>query len=180
MGKINYWLKNLKNLPKNTYLCWKYPFLKFYSDKNKIFHISSWYDCIPKGWKKSFGMQMIKEISDSLIRYGGKNAVKKYQILDIKEKYGTLHWYDYRSTIEIHKIIYKYEQISEHTCISCGRVATVQSTGWICPYCNDCIGDKNHIHFGHKSGPSWYGWNGNIDSIPEEIWNEEEEFLNKT
>ena len=36
----------------------------------------------------------------------------------------------------------KYENLSYHTCINCGKPATKISTGWICPYCDNCIGDR--------------------------------------
>ena len=39
---------------------------------------------------------------------------------------------------EIQTIINKYEDISYHTCISCGKPAKYLSTGWICPYCEKC------------------------------------------
>ena len=124
---------------------------------------------------------MIREINDSLRRTGGKEAVNRYNIDQIKEKWGVLHWYDSYSTTEVCKIIQKYEEISEHTCIICGKPATVRTTGWICPYCDDCIPKKEpFIHFGHTNGPKWYGWEGNIDSIPEEKWEEEEDYLNET
>ena len=39
---------------------------------------------------------------------------------------------------EDNKTINKYEDISYHTCISCGKPAKYLSTGWICPYCEKC------------------------------------------
>lgn len=177
--RIKWKLKDLKRLPKATYLCWKYPFLKPWDKKKRFFQTWCEYYAIPKGWRKAFGLHMIREINDSLRRTGGKEAVNSYSIDQIKEKWGVLHWYDSYSTTEVDKIINKYEEISEHTCIICGKPATVRTTGWISPYCDDCVGDQYHIHFGHKLGPKWYGWDGNIDRIPEEKWKEEEDYLNK-
>lgn len=177
--KIKWFLKDLKRLPKATYLCWKYPFLKPWNRKKRFFQTWCEYYDIPEGWRKAFGLQIVKEINDSLIRTGGRKAVKQYCIDQIKEKFGGLRWYDTYGTTEVHKIINKYETISYHTCIGCGKPATVQTTGWICPYCDNCI-PKNHnyVHFGHKNGPKWYDWEGNIDWVPEEQWNAEEELLN--
>lgn len=178
--KIKWFLQDLKNLPKATYLCFKYPFLKFYNKRNRFFQTSCYLFCMPIGWRKAFGIQMCNEIKESLLRTGGKSAVNNYYIDDVKEKFGGLRWYDSHSTVEVEKIINKYENISYHTCIVCGKPANVRTTGWICPYCNEHIPEhQNYIHFGHKHGMSWYGWTGNIDRIPEEEWNEEEELFSK-
>ena len=168
----------LKRLPKTTYLCWRYPFLKLYLDKDKFFCTWCYYYAIPSGWRKAFGLQMLEEIRRSLIRTGGKKALKSMSIQDVKEKFGSLQIYC-SATPEVYKIIQKYEYISSHTCINCGKPATVITTGWICPYCNDCVGDKYCVHFGHKYGMFWYGWTGNIDYIPKEQWEKEEKFLNE-
>lgn len=174
-------LWGIKHVPKyiySTFICIKYPFLKSWNRRDKLFQKWDYLSCMEKGWKKAFGLQMCKEIKASLLKTGGKQALKNYHVDQIKEKWGILHWYDIYGTLETHKIIHKYEEISMHTCVSCGKPATVRTTGWICPYCDNCVGDQKYVHFGHKIGPSWYGWRGNIDDVPEKIWNEEEEFLN--
>ena len=98
-------------------------------------------DAMDTGWRKTFGIQMCKEIRTALLKKGWKYLFN-YRILQIKEKYGTLRWYDANSTKEIFEIIEKYENLSYHTCINCGKPATKISTGWICPYCDNCIGDR--------------------------------------
>ena len=95
-------------------------------------------DDMPDGWRKAFGEQMCEEIYQALLKNGGKEAVNKYRIIQIKEKGGYLHWYDSNGNTEINKIIRKYEDISEKTCITCGKPATKISLGWISPYCDDC------------------------------------------
>lgn len=110
-----------------------------------------WLHCIPtyteldamdKGWRKAFGIQMCKEIKAELKKH--PDLMKKYRIMQIKEKYGSLCWYDNYSTKEIFDIIMKYEEISARTCIVCGKPATKISTGWICPYCDEHIGDRSY------------------------------------
>lgn len=118
-------------------------------------HPLQWIHCIPmyteldaldKGWRLKFGKQICKDIKKSLLREGGRRRLKEYRIMQIKEKYGFLHWYDAGGNIEImQEIIPKYEELSYHTCINCGKPATKRSTGWICPYCDDCIGDRDYI-----------------------------------
>ena len=38
---------------------------------------------------------------------------------------------------EINTIVEKYEQISTHTCVVCGKEATKMTTGWIMPVCDE-------------------------------------------
>lgn len=93
---------------------------------------------------------MCDEITAVLKRY---NFLNDYRIIEIKEKYGSLRWYDNGAPEgafeEIGKIIHKYENISERTCIRCGKPATKMSLGWISPYCNECaeILQKRGVRF---------------------------------
>lgn len=96
-------------------------------------------DAMPEGWRKAFGLQMCDEIKEALIK---NNYLKQYRIIQIKEKFGTLRWYDAAAPEEVYRIIDKYEDISEKTCIVCGKPATYISTGWISPYCDEHIENK--------------------------------------
>ena len=101
-------------------------------------------DAMDKGWRKRFGIDICKDVKKSLLKNGGIKHLLQYRIMQIKEKFGRLCWYDENGTTEIlSQIIPKYEKLSYHTCISCGKEATKITTGWICPYCDDCIGDRN-------------------------------------
>lgn len=92
-------------------------------------------DGMPQGWRIAFGEQMCEEIREELIKHGYLN---EYRIVQIKEKFGELRWYDNGSPGKVSNIISKYEDISRHTCIRCGKPATLISKGWISPYC-DCV-----------------------------------------
>lgn len=109
---------------------------------DKIFFIPNYteLDAMPEGWRKAFGIQMCKEIKSELKKH--KGALKKYRIIQIKEKFGGLRWYDVNSTKEIWNIINKYEDLSFKTCINCGKPAEYISCGWISPYCSNCIDNK--------------------------------------
>ncbi len=137
---------------KNKKLCKRYPFLiprnrwtgKICWDKRKN-KMGWWYtapysftelDSMPEGWRKIFGEQMCEEIREELIKV---NYLDKYRISQIKEKYGQLRWYDWGATEEIYNIIHKYEEISEHICIHCGRPAEIINYyGWLEPLCEKC------------------------------------------
>lgn len=84
-------------------------------------------DAMPDGWRKAFGEHMCEEIREELVRV---DYLQKYRITQIKEKYGTLRWYDF-GCIErmLREIIPKYEHLSARTCIRCGNSATKVSTG---------------------------------------------------
>lgn len=111
---------------------------------DKIFFVpsSTELDAMPDGWRKVFGLQMCEEIKQSLLKSGGRKALRAYRILQIKEKFGGLRWYDSNSNEEVWKIISKYEDLSYKICINCGKPAEYISKGWISPYCGDCIGNK--------------------------------------
>ena len=96
-------------------------------------------DAMPDGWRKAFGEQMCEEIREELVRV---DYLDKYRITQIKEKYGTLRWYDFGCTERIlREIIPKYVHLSARTCIRCGNSATKVSTGWVSPYCDTCADD---------------------------------------
>lgn len=92
-------------------------------------------DAMPNGWRKAFGIKMCKEIKKALKK---THSLKDYRILQIKEKWGYLHWYDSGENEELRQIINKYADLSINTCINCGKPYEVMSEGWISPYCKNC------------------------------------------
>lgn len=90
--------------------------------------------CSP-GWDKAYGMMYLKELGDEINRINQKN----FQIVQIKEKYGQHRVYTNGTAETVHRIIDKYETISEHLCYYCGREAPMTDTGWIMPMCLDCF-----------------------------------------
>lgn len=98
-------------------------------------------DDMPDGWRTAFGEQMCEEIREALLKAGGEQALDHYRIVQIKEKWGCLCWYDANTNDNIQRIISKYEKISAKTCIRCGKQATKISRGWISPFCDDCANE---------------------------------------
>ena len=106
------------------------------------------FDDIPFGWRKAFGVIMIEEIQKCLEEIGTVekiDAVNSYSVLQIKEKFGSLRWYSngdalISDTYDISNIERKYEVISEHVCINCGKldIPIVNMKGYVSPYCPDC------------------------------------------
>ena len=96
-------------------------------------------DDMPDGWRKAFGEQLCEELKQELLKAGGQEALDNYMIVQIKEKFGYLRWYDNGCTERwFSEILPKYENLSERTCICCGRPAKYISSGWISPWCEDC------------------------------------------
>ena len=135
------------------YLYVKNPLIRYWENFLTWFHeyVLGFIFCIPtsneldameNGWLKAFGIQLCKELRSVLIK---DKFLFKYRISQIKEKFGGLRWYDNGSSREVQDIIGKYESISEHTCISCGKPAKYITSGWICPYCEDCISKNGKL-----------------------------------
>ena len=94
-------------------------------------------DDMPEGWWTAFGERMCEELREALIEDGD---LDRWRIVQLKEKFGSMHLYDngHKAGSRVPEIIDKYEQISERTCIVCGKPATQITTGWISPFCDDC------------------------------------------
>ena len=94
-------------------------------------------DDMPDGWRIAFGEQMCDEIREALIE---DDDLERYRVVQIKEKYGSLRWYDngVKVNSRVHDIIRKYEHISARTCVVCGEPATRITLGWISPFCDEC------------------------------------------
>lgn len=133
------------NIVKNEFALSMYNSLKWFDrlmSKMWPFPKYTWLDDMPIGWRKCFGIQMCDEIKAQLKKEG---QLEKYRIHQIKEKWGELRWYDSCSSKEMYNIIGKYTNLSRRTCIDCGNPATKISTGYISPYCDNCIDNRHYI-----------------------------------
>ena len=102
---------------------------------------------MPDGWRKTFGMMMVEELS-ALLRQA--HYEHKYRIMQIKSKYGELRWYDNGVPTSIYdkfqEVINKYTYLSQNICFICGRPDThmIDIGGWIDPICKNCY--EKHIN----------------------------------
>ena len=136
----------------------KYPFLMIKDNSVYPFlDVNStdehWFTDLPDGWVNSFGAKMCDELLEVLGKY-----VYDFIIVQTKEKYGSIRIYwrwnnrkHAKNEAEvinqlsyiINCIIHKYEEISYHTCVKCGRLATKYSSPWILPFCSECFENYN-------------------------------------
>lgn len=134
---------------KNWILVNKYPFLipKRWCADTMSYEVQKDYDYtwteldeMPDGWRKAFGEMMCEEIKEELVKH---NCLDEYLILDIKEKFGQLRWYDNGTPIgcNVSRITENYSVLSENICIICGK-PDVPMTGtlpsYISPLCKTC------------------------------------------
>lgn len=146
----------LKAFPRDMWLVARFPFLKGRDEYGNAYGPlapGTFLDDMPSGWRKSFGVQMCREIRAALRDAGIRP--KDYRILEVKEKYGSLRWYDSGGCDETDRILEKYECVSYHTCVCCGRTAPYLSRGWIEPYCRECA-EKTHAKYERRD--DFYGW----------------------
>ena len=99
------------------------------------FYTYSLLDCMPKGWNKAFGLKMAKEIKQWLKDHN----ITDYEVTDVKEKWGRLHWYDNGPTQLYGDVVVKYEIMSVDLCVRCGKKASHVSRGYMLPFCEDCM-----------------------------------------
>lgn len=103
----------------------------------------TWMDSMPQGWRIAFGDDLLEELDTILRKYECRDS---YYIIQIKEKYGGLRWYDdgicSESYEDYGKCMDKYEQLSYNTCIACGKPAEYTTRGWVVPICGDCAQEK--------------------------------------
>ena len=79
-------------------------------------------DMLPMGWSGLI-LDMCKEIKRELVKY---DLVSKYQVVEAKEKWCMLSWYDGLDDLSpmppaITDIVCKYEMQSREVCMMCGR-----------------------------------------------------------
>ena len=81
---------------ENRKLVERSPFLlprNYMNDQVEVGYDYSWteLDSLPDGWRIAFGSDMLEELREILIK---GDYLDEYRILQIKEKFGSLRWYD--------------------------------------------------------------------------------------
>lgn len=67
---------------------------------------------------------------------------KDYKLEQVKEKFGTLRWYDNFSSVETNERIGRAEEESARTCELCGQSGTLRGRNWVRTLCERCNENK--------------------------------------
>ena len=119
-------------------------------------------DDMPEGWKIAFGDLMFEELDEAIFR---ENLQDDFVVEQVKEKFGGLRFYVNVANESIWDIIDKYEAISEHVCIECGKPdVPMLNTAWISPMCPECF-KKAYP----KSSKTYEELSSEIAEMPSEI-----------
>ena len=134
----------------NWIICKRYPFLKIDTPVYPWIkgYTSIWIDEMEPGWRTAFGWKLCEELR----AYLKKNNITNYHVTQVKEKYGTLCWYDnwfeIQGNYKLHEdVLRKYITLSSNTCVICGKPATHKSVGYILPYCSECHKEGDVCHY---------------------------------
>jgi hypothetical protein len=90
---------------------------------------------IPKGWWKAFGERMCDDLQNALLKLPSA-AIENFEIIEVKDKLGSLRFNTNWQTNEIISIMTRYEDLSAKTCCACGAPATKVSTESMSPWCD--------------------------------------------
>lgn len=88
---------------------------------------------LPEGWQQLF-LQCCRDLVEPLKE---NNQLDTFYFTQTKEKYGSMRMYNNGTSAKVHNILDKYENLSTFTCCVCGKPAVKESSGWICPYCEE-------------------------------------------
>lgn len=153
-----------RTIEQNKKLIQDYPFLlprNVFADEISDDYDYTWtlLDNMPKGWRIAFSIPFCEDLKQVLLR---NNALEDYHILQIKEKYGQLRWYD-NAPEEWNEHMYAWEYISEHTCIECGEFPVpMRYFSWISPYCDEHAWCNREWSEEQKQELTEENWNGHL------------------
>lgn len=124
-----------KLIEYNKALIYDYPFLMPEQNRlNEYDYTFTLLDDMPQGWRIAFGQQFLDELKSALV---DARSLDAYKVLQIKEKFGRLCWYDTGGMIT-RSVVTKYENLSYQYCLNCGQSSTYKTKNWITFICKNC------------------------------------------
>lgn len=101
---------------------------------------------LPPGWFKLF-LQCCEDLKKPLTESG---LIDKFWFRQVKEKYGLMRLYTSCGNKDVYSIIENYTVMSNQVCCECGKPAQYKSTGYVCPYCSDCVTKSGELLDTHR------------------------------
>lgn len=98
---------------------------------------SGWFDLIwglCEGIEKELGKQKHDFVEEAKERLG--DEYYEFEVIQVKEKFGTLRFYTNWGTEEIYKLINEAEEKSATICEVCGSPGKIRNDGWISVLCD--------------------------------------------
>ena len=86
-----------------------------------------------KGWK-----DLIEVLEEVRKLYNNAHPEQRIEILQVKEKYGTLRYYINAAPTWFHTLVDTIEHQSGHVCEMCGKAGTRRTDGWVLTLCGVC------------------------------------------
>lgn len=92
-------------------------------------------DLLPNGWHDLI-LKLCADLKELLIKH---NLVDRYRVIEVKEKWFMLRWYDYlinggEMPQDIVDLITRYEEQSQYVCVICGGDKSPTK-----PCCTSCM-----------------------------------------
>lgn len=116
-------------------LCEAFPIL--YQDRDAPMQTT----CMCWGFPGDGWFQLIWDLSEKLekIIAGLPESEHRPKAVQVKEKFGFLHYYLTAGTEEMRKLVREAEELSMKTCEDCGKKGRVRNDiGWILTLCTKC------------------------------------------
>ena len=92
---------------------------------------------VPQGWRE-LCQELAVEL-DRILDTLSEEEKENYKLLQVKEKFGSLRWYDNGHNEKMHQLIRQYEYKAERICCVCGKMATKVTLGWVILFCDECV-----------------------------------------
>lgn len=140
MSSIQFYMnnKNKQKIIKNIFLRW------IFNRKRLIFRLLSY-----SKFGRKISTKILFEFSSKFEKIE-RNDIK-VDLIQVKEKFGTLRFYIHGGDEYINGMISLAENMSYHTCEKCGTTENIGRTkGWISVLCEDCAKRLNKIDLWSK------------------------------
>lgn len=100
-----------------------------------------WFQII---WDLSEKIEEVLKEEDNVVQQAKDELQDSgFEVIQVKEKFGTLRFYTNWSNPKIEAYIREAEEKSSVTCEICGKEATLRTDGWLTTLCDFCYNEKN-------------------------------------